>query len=291
MPAQTELPAKQATLESGLRALGSVMVAYSGGIDSAYLAFVAHRVLGERMLAVIADSASLPRTHLADAVAFAAEHAIPLEIIHTQELADPGYRRNDSQRCFHCKDELFGRMEQERAVRGFAHIAYGRNLDDNGDYRPGQRAAGLHHAAAPLADALLTKADIRTLAHAAGLRLWDKPAYACLSSRVEYGRAVTPEVLAQVEAAEERLRALGYRHFRVRYHGDLARVELAREELAAALTLEHLDQITAALRATGFLYVTLDTAGYRTGSMNETLVEITSPRGDVSGRPTTWARL
>ena len=271
MPAQTELPAKQATLESGLRALGSVMVAYSGGIDSAYLAFVAHRVLGERMLAVIADSASLPRTHLADAVAFAAEHGIPLHIIHTAELANPEYRRNDSQRCFHCKDELFSQMETFRSQTSFQSIAYGRNLDDNGDFRPGQRAAVIHHALAPLADAQLTKADIRTLAQAAELRIWDKPASACLSSRVEYGRAVTPEVLAQVEAAEESLRELGYRQFRVRYHGELARVEIAREELPRALTLESLDQITAALRSVGFQYVTLDTAGYRSGSMNELL--------------------
>jgi uncharacterized protein len=270
MPA-TSLIAKQNTLEADLRALGSVMVAYSGGIDSAYLAWVAHRVLGDKMLAVIADSPSLARTHLADAVAFAAEHAIPLRIIHTQELAHPDYQRNDSRRCFHCKDELFTRMETTRAERGLAHIAYGRNLDDAGDFRPGQQAAADHHAVAPLADAQLTKADIRALAHSAGLRIWDKPASACLSSRIEYGRPVTAEVLAQVEAAEEQLRSLGYRQFRVRFHGELARIELAREELPSALSLPALDSITTALRAVGFHYVTLDTAGYRTGSMNELL--------------------
>ncbi|HEY0307538.1 MAG TPA: ATP-dependent sacrificial sulfur transferase LarE [Acidobacteriaceae bacterium] len=270
-PLNPALLAKQTALEASLRTLGSVMVAYSGGTDSAYLAYVAHRVLGDRMLAVIADSASLPRTHLADAIAFAAEHGIPLETIATAELANPDYQRNDTQRCFHCKDELFTQMERTRASRGFAHIAYGRNLDDNGDFRPGQRAAAEHHAVAPLADAQLTKADIRALAHSASLRIWDKPASACLSSRVEYGRAVTPEVLAQVEAAEDRLRLLGYRQFRVRYHGELARVEIAREELPRALSLESLDQITAALRDVGFQYVTLDTAGYRSGSMNELL--------------------
>jgi len=253
------LAAKQAALEAELKSLGSVMVAYSGGIDSAYLAYVAHRVLGDKMLAVIADSASLARTHLADAIAFAEEHGIPLQVIQTAE------------RCFHCKDELFTQMDRFIAQTGFKHIAYGRNLDDSGDFRPGQRAAAEHHAVAPLADAQLTKADIRALAQAAGLRIWDKPASACLASRVEYGRQVTPEVLAKVEAAEEQLRTLGYRQFRVRYHGDLARIEIAREELANALSLDQMDRITAAFRQIGFQYVTLDTSGYRSGSMNEVL--------------------
>ena len=264
------LAAKQAVLEARIQSLGSVMVAYSGGIDSAYLAFVAHRVLGDKMLAVIADSASLARTHLADAIAFAEEHNIPLQVIQTAELANPDYQRNDSQRCFHCKDELFTQMDRFLAASDFQHIAYGRNLDDSGDFRPGQQAAANHHAVAPLADAQLTKADIRALAQAANLRIWDKPASACLASRVEYGRQVTPEVLAKVEAAEEQLRALGYRQFRVRYHGDLARIEIAREELAN-VTLDKLDHITAAFRGIGFQYVTLDTAGYRSGSMNEVL--------------------
>ena len=265
------LAAKQAALEANLRTLGSIMVAYSGGIDSAYLAYVAYQVLGDNMLAVIADSASLARTHLADAIAFAEEHSIPLQVIQTAELANPDYQRNDSQRCFHCKDELFTQMDRFIAQTGFKNIAYGRNLDDSGDFRPGQRAAANHHAVAPLADAQLTKADIRALAQAAGLRIWDKPASACLASRVEYGRQVTPEVLAKVEAAEEQLRTLGYRQFRVRYHGDLARIEIAREELANALSLDQMDQITAAFRQIGFQYVTLDTSGYRSGSMNEVL--------------------
>jgi uncharacterized protein len=272
------LTIKQAALEAELCSLGSVMVAYSGGIDSAYLAWVAYRVLGDKMLAVIADSASLARTHLADAIAFAEEHGIPLQVIQTQELANPDYQRNDSQRCFHCKDELFTQMDRFLAGTGFQHIAYGRNLDDSGDFRPGQQAAANHHAVAPLADVQLTKADIRALAHAAGLRIWDKPASACLSSRVEYGREVTPEVLAKVEAAEEHLRALGYKQFRVRYHGELARIEIAREELANAMNLDMLDRITAAFRSVGFQYVTLDTAGYRSGSMNELLTTIQTAR-------------
>ena len=223
------------------------------------------------MLAVIADSPSLPRAELAAALAFAAEHNIPTQILQTDELENPSYQRNDSQRCFHCKDELFTRMEQARAAKGFRHIAYGMNLDDRGDFRPGQQAAAQHHAVAPLVTAQLTKSEIRTLAQQAGLTLWDKPASACLSSRIEYGRPVTRENLSQVEQAEEALHALGFHQVRVRHHGDLARIEISRPELPRALTLEALDRITAALRPLGFLYITLDTQGYRSGSMNDVL--------------------
>ena len=179
----SELEYKLAALRASLSSLESVLVAYSGGTDSAYLAFVAHQVLGTRMLAVIADSASLPRAELAAALAFAKEHSIPVETLSTHELANPDYERNDAQRCFHCKDELFTQMELLRAQRGFSYIAYGRNLDDDGDFRPGQRAATMHHAIAPLAEVGLRKAEIRALARAAGLSLADKPASACLSSR------------------------------------------------------------------------------------------------------------
>jgi pyridinium-3,5-biscarboxylic acid mononucleotide sulfurtransferase len=266
-----ELRDKAALLETTLDALGSVMVAYSGGTDSAFLAYTAHRVLGPRMLAVIADSASLPRKELAAAVEFAESHGIPLEVITTEELSNPDYQRNDAQRCFHCKSELFTRMEQERERLGFAHIAYGMNLDDRGELRPGQRAAAMHGALAPLVTAQLTKAEIRQLARAAGLELADKPASACLSSRIEYGRPVTAEALLQVERAEDALHELGFRQVRVRHHGELARVEIARTEMARALSMEALDEITDAVRAAGFLYVTLDTQGYRSGSMNDVL--------------------
>jgi len=265
------LAAKCALLQATLEELGSLLVAYSGGTDSAYLAYAAHQVLGNRMLAVIADSASLPRAELAAALAFAAEHKIPIQVLQTEELDNADYRRNDSQRCFHCKDELFTRMETEREARGFEHIAYGMNLDDRGEFRPGQQAAAQHHAVAPLVTAQLGKAEIRQLAREAGLELWDKPASACLSSRIEYGRPVTRESLSQVERAEEALHALGFQQVRVRHHGDLARIEISRDELSRALTLETLDRITAALRPLGFLYITLDTQGYRSGSMNDVL--------------------
>ncbi|HEY5056769.1 MAG TPA: ATP-dependent sacrificial sulfur transferase LarE [Acidobacteriaceae bacterium] len=266
-----ELAAKLQSLRSSLRALGSLLVAYSGGTDSAFLAYVSHQVLGDRMIAVIADSPSLPRKELAAALEFAAAHSIPAHILHTLELESPAYARNDANRCFHCKDELFTQMESARQRLGFAHIAYGMNLDDRGDHRPGQRAAANHNVLAPLVDANLAKAEIRTLARAAGLALSDKPASACLSSRIEYGRAVTPENLGQVESAEDALHALGFLEVRVRHHGNLARVEIARADLPHALTIETLDQITAALRPLGFTYITLDTQGYRSGSMNDVL--------------------
>jgi len=260
-------------------------VAYSGGVDSAFLAATAHRILGSRMLAVLADSASLARRDMEQARTFAEAQGMPLRVIQTEELDKPEYQRNDANRCFHCKTELFEGMKALGAKLGFTHIAYGMNADDTRDYRPGQRAAQEHEVLAPLADAGLTKLEIRTLAKAAGYTLWDRPAAPCLSSRVEYGRTVTREVLEQVERGEESLRQLGFREFRVRHHGDLARVEIARSELQRALTMEMLDAITAALRKIGFQYVTLDTTGFRSGAMNEVLgnvvlpVEILSRRG------------
>ena len=265
------LEEKSRDLQERVKRLGSLLVAYSGGTDSAFLAWAAHCALGDRMLAVIADSASLPRKELADALEFTAQHGIPTHILHTDELDNPEYAKNDSQRCFHCKDELFTQMEQTRAAMGFTHLAYGMNLDDTGEFRPGQQAAKLHGALAPLAEAGLHKAEIRQLARDAGLELADKPASACLSSRIEYGRPVTAENLSQVERAEEALHALGFYRVRVRHHGELARVEIAREDLPRALDLAGLDQVTSALKAIGFKYTTLDTQGYRTGSMNEVL--------------------
>jgi pyridinium-3,5-biscarboxylic acid mononucleotide sulfurtransferase len=265
------LETKSASLRSHLRRLGRVLIAYSGGVDSAFLAWAAYRELGIKSLAVIADSPSLARTQLDDALAFAREQSIPLEVISTSEFERPEYVRNDSQRCFFCKDELFTVMEELRAARGFDAIAYGVNVDDQGDFRPGRKAASLHRVVAPLLDAGLGKEDIRSLARNAGLRIWNKPASACLSSRVEYGRAVTREALDAIEKGEDALRRLGFRQFRVRHHGEIARIEIAREELPRALDFAMAEEFTRIFKALGFKFVTLDLEGFRSGSMNALL--------------------
>jgi uncharacterized protein len=248
-----------------------LIVAYSGGVDSAFLAWTAHEALGANMIAVIADSPSLARTHLEDAIAFVRERNIPFAVVETRELENPAYIRNDSMRCFHCKDELFTVLEKYRDANGYAAIAYGVNIDDQGDFRPGQQAALQHRVLAPLVEAKLNKAEIRQLARQADLRVWDKPASACLSSRMEYGRAVTPEALSVVERGEEALRAMGFRQFRVRHHGEIARIEIARQELPRALTIEMASEFTSIFKALGFKFVTLDLEGFRSGSMNQLL--------------------
>jgi uncharacterized protein len=217
---------------------------------------------------------------LEDAIAFAAEQGIPLEVINTREFEREEYVRNDAARCFHCKDELFTAMEELRRARGFDAVAYGVNVDDQGDFRPGQEAARRHGVAAPLLEAALTKAEIRELARSAGLRIWDKPASACLSSRVEYGRAVTPEVLSVVEQGEEALRTLGFRQFRVRHHGETVRIEIAPEEMARALSAEIAAAFTRIFKALGFTYVTLDLEGFRSGKMNAVLPASVLERGE-----------
>src|SRR5271166_4224998 len=265
------LEGKSRALRAGLRSLGRLLVAYSGGVDSGFLAWSAHRELGDGMLAVLADSPTLARSQMRDAVAFAEEQGIPLTVINTDEMERPEYIRNDAARCYHCKDELFTTMEAYRQHCGFDAIAYGVNVDDQGDYRPGQQAARLHRVAAPLLEAGLTKEDIQQLASQAGLRIWNKPASACLSSRIEYGRPVTREALFAVEQGEDALRQLGFRQVRVRHHGEIARLEIAREELPLAMTMEMAAEFTRIFKALGFSYVTLDLEGFRSGSMNALL--------------------
>lgn len=262
---------KEQQLFARLRTMERVIVAFSGGTDSAYLAWAATRVLGSDALAVTADSASIPESHKRDAEAFVKRFGIAHEYIQTSEFDNPDYTRNDADRCFHCKDELFARLEALGRERGYRHIIYGVNLDDLGDYRPGQNAARLHQVAAPLADAGLTKAEIRELSRVAGLPTWDRPAAACLSSRIPYGTPVTIQTVKTVEAGEERVKELGFKQFRVRYHGDVVRIEIAREEMERALTMDMAERFTAIFKALGFRYVALDLEGYRQGSLNEVL--------------------
>lgn len=281
MTTAATLDQKTQRLRQMLAGSGRLVVAYSGGVDSAFLAWTARQVLGDQMLAVIADSASLARTHLEDALAFARERGIPVEVVETQEFENPAYVRNDAMRCFHCKDELFTVLERYREDHGFDRIAYGVNADDVGDFRPGQQAARQHHVLAPLLEAGLNKSEIRELARQADLRVWDKPASACLSSRLEYGRAVTPEALRTIERGEDALRALGFRQFRVRHHGEIVRIEISPEELPRALTAEMATEFTAVFKGLGFKFVTLDLEGFRSGSMNQLLTAEQLLRGRV----------
>ncbi|MEQ1949117.1 MAG: ATP-dependent sacrificial sulfur transferase LarE [Bryobacteraceae bacterium] len=262
---------KERALFDSLRNMQSVIIAYSGGADSAYLAWASKQALGENAVAITADSASLPESHKRDAEQFAREHGIRHEYIETREFDNPDYVANNPDRCFHCKDELFARLDEVAKQRGVAHVIYGVNVDDLGDYRPGQRAAKLHEVKAPLVEAGLTKAEIRELSKQAGLATWDRPASACLSSRIPYGTPVTIQNVKTVDRGEDAIRALGFRQFRVRYHGEMVRIEVAPEELPRAMTAEMAREFTAIFKTLGFHYVTLDLEGYRQGSLNAVL--------------------
>lgn len=266
-----EITQKEQKLLGHLRSLGRVIIAYSGGTDSAYLAWVAVQALGENAVAITADSASIPASHKRDAEAFAIQFGIRHEYIETFEFDNPDYVKNDKNRCFHCKDELFTRLDAVCIERGIPNVVYGVNVDDLGDWRPGQGAAKAHNVLAPLVDAGLTKAEIRELSRRAGLPTWDRPASACLSSRIPYGTAVTKEVIKTVEDGEEAIKALGFRQYRVRFHGDLVRLEFATDELAKAMTPEMGRRFKDIFKPLGFHYVTIDCEGYRQGAMNEAI--------------------
>jgi len=264
---------KEQLLFARLGSLPSLIVALSGGIDSAYLAWAAHQALGYRALSITAISESYSAFDREQVEIFLKAAEIHHEFVETYELGNPAYRVNDANRCYFCKDELFSVLDSLAVSRGFAAVAYGVNADDTSDFRPGQRAAQEHRVLTPLLDAQLHKAEIRFLAQRAGLPTWDRPASACLSSRLPYGTEVTLERLALVERGEAALRRLGFRQFRVRLHDKLGRIELATDELPRAMTPAMATAISAALKAAGFSYVALDLEGYRQGSLNETLAK------------------
>jgi len=276
---------KEKVLFESLRGSGRLLVAFSGGVDSSYLAWAAARVLGEDCLAVTAVSPSYPVSHRAMAEDIVRDFEIPHRFIDTREMESAEYRRNAPDRCYHCKSELFSRMDGLLDELGFDALAYGINVDDQGDFRPGHRAAEEHRVLSPLLEAGLSKQEIRTLSRAAGLPCWNLPASACLASRLPYGTEVTPERLEQVDVGEGRLRELGLRQVRLRHHGEIARVEIHPGELANGLSPELMQRIVEAIKPLGFKWVCVDLEGYRLGSLNEVLVDLGAPVASPEKNP------